>query len=250
MGAVLSIDYGTKRVGLAASDATRAYVFPRDTMLRSTPTEEAAYLRALCREDGIDLLAVGLPLNADGTEGPMAMAARKYAADLTSALQVPHVLVDERYTSQESGYAQIQGTKPKTVGYALHDSPVGQLAWIAEKFRTWTDCDGVIENAVTRDELLTNIMLYWVTGTAPSAGRIYRESRVFGDPTLLGQRLETPVGFAAFPKEVILSPRSWLEAVYNIVQYTEMPRGGHFAALEQPELLVDDIRAFFRRFRE
>jgi len=102
MGAVLSIDYGTKRVGLAASDATRAYVFPRDTMLRSTPTEEAAYLRALCREDGIDLLAVGLPLNADGTEGPMAMAARKYAADLTSALQVPHVLVDERYTSQEA----------------------------------------------------------------------------------------------------------------------------------------------------
>ena len=102
MGAVLSIDYGTKRVGLAASDATRAYVFPRDTMLRSTPTEEAAYLRALCREDGIDLLAVGLPLNADGTEGPMAMAARKYSADLTSALQVPHVLVDERYTSQEA----------------------------------------------------------------------------------------------------------------------------------------------------
>ena len=156
----------------------------------------------------------------------------------------------ERYTTQESGYAQIQGTKPQTVGYALHDSPVGQLAWIAEKFRTWTDCDGVIENAVTRDELLTNVMLYWVTGTAPSAGRIYRESRVFGDPALLGQRLETPVGFAAFPKEVILSPRSWLDAVYNLVQYTEMPRGGHFAALEQPELLVEDIRAFFRRFRD
>ncbi|MEE2679026.1 MAG: epoxide hydrolase, partial [Myxococcota bacterium] len=92
-------------------------------------------------------------------------------------------------------------------------------------------------------------MLYWVTGTAPSAGRIYRESRAFGDPALLGKRLETPVGFAAFPKEVILSPRSWLEAVYNLVQYTEMPRGGHFAALEQPELLVEDIRAFFRRFR-
>ena len=155
----------------------------------------------------------------------------------------------ERFTNQESGYAQIQGTKPQTLGYALHDSPVGQLAWIAEKFRTWTDCDGVIENAVSRDEMLTNIMLYWVTGTAPSAGRIYRESRAFGDPALLGKRLETPVGFAAFPKEVILSPRSWLEAVYNLVQYTEMPRGGHFAALEQPELLVEDIRAFFRRFR-
>lgn len=112
MGAVLSIDYGTKRVGLAVSDATRAYVFPRDTMLRSTPTEEAAYLRALCREDGIELLAVGLPLNADGTEGPMAAAARKYAADLTSALEVPHVLVDERYTSQEAE-EHLRETYPK-----------------------------------------------------------------------------------------------------------------------------------------
>ena len=91
MGAVLSIDYGTKRVGLAASDATRAYVFPRDTMLRSTPTEEAAYLRALCREDGIDLLAVGLPLNADGTEGPMAMAARMSGAPCFPALPPPTI---------------------------------------------------------------------------------------------------------------------------------------------------------------
>ena len=155
----------------------------------------------------------------------------------------------EHYTKEESGYAQIQGTKPQTLGYALNDSPVGQLAWIAEKFRTWTDCDGVIENAVTRDELLTNVMLYWVTGTGGSAGRIYRESRIFSDPSLLRERLETPVGLAAFPKEVIEAPRPWLEALYNLVHYTQMPRGGHFAALEQPELLVDDVRAFFRRFR-
>ena len=112
MGAVLSIDYGTKRVGLAASDATRKYVFPRDTMLRSTLAEEAAHLEVLCREDGVELLAVGLPLNADGTEGPMAVAARKYAADLTSALDIPHVLVDERYTSQEAE-EHLRQTYPK-----------------------------------------------------------------------------------------------------------------------------------------
>ena len=152
------------------------------------------------------------------------------------------------YVAEEAGYAQLQSTKPETLGYALNDSPVGLLAWIAEKFRAWTDCDGVIENAVSRDELLTNVTLYWVTGTAPSAGRLYRESRVGG--TLdLSSRLETPVGHAAFPKEVMRSPRAWVEQRYNLVHWTDMPRGGHFAALEQPERLVEDVRLFFRRFR-
>ncbi len=148
----------------------------------------------------------------------------------------------------ETGYSRIQATKPQTLGYALHDSPVGLLAWIAEKFRAWTDCDGVIENAVSRDELLTNVTLYWVTGTAPSSGRLYREMRksdAFGPQP----RLETPLGFAAFPKEVVRAPRAWLEPSYNIVHWTDMPRGGHFAALEQPELLVEDLRACFRRWR-
>jgi len=154
----------------------------------------------------------------------------------------------QHYVAEESGYAQIQSTKPQTLGYALNDSPVGLLAWIAEKFRTWTDCDGVIENAVSREELLTNVTLYWVTGTAPSAGRFYRETRhseAFGPQSYL----ETPLGVASFPKEVMRAPRAWVEKSYNVVHWTDMPRGGHFAALEQPELLVDDIRKFYRRWR-
>lgn len=154
----------------------------------------------------------------------------------------------QHYVQEESGYAQIQGTKPQTLGYALTDSPVGQLAWIAEKFRTWTDCDGVIENAISRDELLTNVSLYWFTGTAGSSARLYREQRV-GGGLEVRPKLEAPVGVASFPKEVVRSPRAWVETRFNVQQWTDMPRGGHFAALEQPDLLVDDIRTFFRRFR-
>jgi pimeloyl-ACP methyl ester carboxylesterase len=151
------------------------------------------------------------------------------------------------FVDTESGYARIQSTKPQTLGYALHDSPVGQLAWITEKFRTWTDCDGVIENAVSRDELLTNVTLYWVTGTAGSSARLYRETQA--DQRDLRHYLETPTGLACFPGELVQAPRAWLEARVNLVHHEEMPRGGHFAALEQPELLVKDVRAFFRERR-
>jgi len=154
----------------------------------------------------------------------------------------------QHYVHEESGYAQIQSTKPETLGYALVDSPLGLLAWIAEKFRTWTDCEGRIENAVSRDALLTNVMVYWLTGTGGSSGRLYRETRnseAFGPQPFL----ETPVGHAAFPAEVVRCPRRWAERSYNIVHWTDMPRGGHFAALEQPGLLVEDVRSFFRRFR-
>jgi pimeloyl-ACP methyl ester carboxylesterase len=153
----------------------------------------------------------------------------------------------QHYAKEESGYAQIQSTKPQTLGYALTDSPVGQLAWIAEKFRTWTDCGGRIENAVSRDALLSNVTLYWLTGTGASSGRLYRETRVGG--MQLQDYLETPVGHACFPREVMASPRRWIEKLFNVVHWTDMPRGGHFAALEQPELLVEDIRAFYRRWR-
>jgi pimeloyl-ACP methyl ester carboxylesterase len=156
----------------------------------------------------------------------------------------------QHYTAGEGGYASIQASKPETLGLGLADSPVAQLGWIAEKFRSWTDCDGVIENAVARDDLLTNVMLYWITNTGASSARFYyegmRSGAMFPQPT----RLETPVGHAAFPKEIIAAPRSWCEAAFNVVHWTDMPRGGHFAALEQPELLLEDVRAFFRRFRE
>ena len=153
------------------------------------------------------------------------------------------------FQNEETGYQQIQGTKPQTLGVALNDSPVGLAAWIVEKFRTWCDCDGNPENVFTKDELLTNITLYWLTQTAASSARIYYESRHAAPSPYAGRRIEVPTACADFPKEIIWSPRRWLEGRYNITRWTEMPKGGHFAAFEQPQLLVDDVRAFFRDLR-
>jgi pimeloyl-ACP methyl ester carboxylesterase len=151
------------------------------------------------------------------------------------------------YQDWDSGYSKEQSTRPQTIGYSLVDSPVGQLAWIIEKFWSWTDCDGHPENVLSRDELLDNIMLYWLTASGASSGRLYWESfgRVGGD----ARRVEVPTGVAAFPREIIKSPRSWCEAGYNITRWTDMPKGGHFAAFEQPELYVEDVRAFFATVR-
>ncbi len=152
------------------------------------------------------------------------------------------------YQREENGYARIQGTRPQTIGYALDDSPAGLAAWIVEKFRAWTDCDGDVERCLTKDVMLDNIMLYWLTGTAHSAGRLYYEVD-HGGAHVPNARVEVPVGVASFPREVLRFPRSWAESRYNIVRWTDMPRGGHFAALEQPDLLVDDVRSFFRTVR-
>ena len=147
------------------------------------------------------------------------------------------------YQKWEAGYSKQQSTRPQTLGYGLADSPVGQLAWIVEKFMAWSDCDGHPENVFTRDELLDNVMLYWATNSATSSARLYWES--FGAATGAG-RVEVPTGVARFPKEILKSPRSWCAAAYNLVSWTDMPRGGHFAAFEQPELFVEDVRTFFR----
>jgi microsomal epoxide hydrolase len=150
--------------------------------------------------------------------------------------------------SDGRGYQAIQGTKPQTLGYGLNDSPAGLAAWIVEKFHGWSDNDGNVESAFTKDEMLTNITLYWVTGTITSSSRIYYES---GNtpPTRPVGYIDVPTAAAVFPKEINFTPRRWAEARYNIVRWTLMPRGGHFAALEEPELLVDDIRAFFGGLR-
>jgi pimeloyl-ACP methyl ester carboxylesterase len=167
-------------------------------------------------------------------------------AGLTDA-EKQRLNVRQTFQAEETGYQQIQGTKPQTIGIALNDSPVGLAAWIVEKFRTWCDCDGNPEKIFTKDELLTNITLYWVTQTAASSARIYYESRhAAAAPP---RRIEAPTACADFPKEIIWSPRKWLEARYNITRWTVMPRGGHFAAFEQPQLLMDDVRAFFRTLR-
>jgi pimeloyl-ACP methyl ester carboxylesterase len=150
------------------------------------------------------------------------------------------------FSRDESGYALEQGTKPQTLGVALNDSPAGLLAWIVEKFRGWSDCDGDPETVFTRDQLLTNVMLYWVTETITSSVRLYWESRMSGIWTKPLDPVTVPTGIARYPKEEILRfPRSWVEQIYNVTYWSVLPRGGHFAAMEQPDLFVDDVRKFF-----
>ncbi|BBZ14815.1 epoxide hydrolase family protein [Mycobacterium branderi] len=152
----------------------------------------------------------------------------------------------EYYETWDSGYAKQQSTRPQTLGYGLVDSPAGQMAWIIEKFWSWMDCDGHPENVVSRDELLDNVMVYWLTASAASSARMYWES--FKSFQAAGS-VDLPTGVAAFPKEIIRSPRAWCEANYNITHWSDMPRGGHFAAFEQPQLFVEDVRAFFAGYR-
>jgi pimeloyl-ACP methyl ester carboxylesterase len=155
----------------------------------------------------------------------------------------------EAWLQAEGGYSHIQGTKPQTLSYGLNDSPAGLAAWIVEKYRTWSDCHGDIESRFTKDELLTTITLYWVTQTIHSSIRLYYET--LRQPWSLQQdeRIVVPSGMAAFPQEISRPPREWGERSFNVQRWTEMPRGGHFAALEEPELLANDIRAFFRPLR-
>jgi len=154
------------------------------------------------------------------------------------------------FLKEETGYQWIQGTKPTTLAFALTDSPAGLAAWLVEKFRTWTDCDGNPENALTRDEMLTNIMLYWVTGAIGSSFWPYYD-RMHGPwPIPKGATIDVPTGYAEFPKEILRPPRSVAERIYtDIRRWTVMKKGGHFAALEQPETLIEDIREFFRPLR-
>ena len=152
------------------------------------------------------------------------------------------------WTDEERGYSHMHSTKPQTLGYSLNDSPAGLAAWIIEKYRSWCDCEGNPETKFSKDELLTTITIYWATQTATSAARYYYEGRHSNSPPNI-QRVEVPTACAAFPKEFRFTPRRWLEARYNLTRFTLMPRGGHFAASEEPELLVDDLRAFFRTVR-
>ncbi|WP_328822458.1 epoxide hydrolase family protein [Micromonospora rubida] len=145
-----------------------------------------------------------------------------------------------------SGYAIVQSTRPQTISYALTDSPVGQLAWIVEKFKEWTDPSaGLPEDAIDRDLILTDVSVYWLTGTAGSAARIYYEdARTWGQAS---PRSQVPTGVAVFPNDITLRPLA--ERDHNVVHWSEFSRGGHFAALEAPDLLVDDVRKFFRPLR-
>jgi pimeloyl-ACP methyl ester carboxylesterase len=159
-------------------------------------------------------------------------------------------------TADHRAYSAIQGTRPQTLGYALNDSPAGLAAWVIDKFWAWSDHGGDLEASFTKDELLTNITLYWVTGTMPASVRIYYESQhnQARPPSMTAFQSGSkpaPLGFALFPKEINVPPRAWVERSVGstLIHWTEMPRGGHFAALEQPTLLVEDVRKFFRLVR-
>lgn len=156
---------------------------------------------------------------------------------------------NECWDNSEGAYAKLQSTKPQTLSYGLNDSPVGLAAWIVEKFRAWSDCDGEIERRFTKDELLTNVTIYWITETVNSSIRLYYENGHNSTPLKQGERIDVPTAVALFPKEIRHPPREWAERTCNVQQWTEMPRGGHFAAQEEPELLVEDIRTFFRSLR-
>jgi len=153
------------------------------------------------------------------------------------------------YERWESGYAKQQSTRPQTLGYCLTDSPVGQLAWILEKFWAWTDCDGHPEDILTRDEMLDNVMLYWLPGTAASSARLYWES-IESFRSTVTDPITIPVGCSIFPKEIFRTSRRWAEKRYaNLVYFHEVEKGGHFAAFEQPETFVREVRTCFKALR-
>ena len=155
-----------------------------------------------------------------------------------------------KWRDEESGYAQIQRTKPQTLSYGLNDSPAGLCAWFVEKYRTLSDCGGDIERVYTKDELLTTAMIYWVSQSISSSTRLYYEVKhhpAFLEP---GRRIDVPSAFAIYPGEISRPPRSWAERFFGgIHRWTVMPRGGHFPALEAPQLYVEDVRAAFRSLR-
>jgi len=187
---------------------------------------------------------------------PPARAPREEPGRGVSAEEFERFRTRRTELADHKGYSSIQGTRPLALGYGLQDSPAGLAAWIVDKFWAWSDHGGDLESRFTRDELLTNVMIYWVTGTMPSSVRIYFESRRDSPRPVTMSHFETngphaPLGFARYPKEINVPPRAWVERQFGdtLIHWTEMPRGGHFAAMETPELLVRDVRAFFERVR-
>ena len=189
---------------------------------------------------------VGLHLNyIPGSYRPWLGAGAAPLAELERAF----VESAERWYESEGGYAHVQATRPDTLGYALSDSPVGLLAWILEKLRDWADCDGDVERRFSKDTILTHVTLYWLTGSIASANRLYYEAKRNPIHLAKGERVRVPTGIAHFAKEAPAAPRPWVERGYDVRHWSELPRGGHFAAMEEPELLVEDVRSFFRPLR-
>lgn len=174
--------------------------------------------------------------------------------DLMSAADEAKLSEEERrykqaasaWVAQEGGYMSIQSTRPQTLAYGLSDSPAGLAGWLMEKFRVWSDCQGDLKQSFSEDELITHIMVYWVTNTIGSTAHLYYENAHSLPP--LGY-IEVPTALALFPADVLLPPKAWAARHLNVTRVTSMPRGGHFTAWEEPEALADDIREFYRPFR-
>jgi pimeloyl-ACP methyl ester carboxylesterase len=184
---------------------------------------------------------VGIHLNMP-VAGPAAAAGASAPTDEELAALASY----DEHRRWGTGYSKQQSTRPQTLGYGLVDSPAGQCAWIVEKFWAWTDCHGHPENALSRDQLLDNVMLYWLPGTAASSARLYWES--FRNPRL--DPVGIPTGCSIFAKEILRSPRAWVEARYTDLRYwNTLDKGGHFAAFEQPERFTTELRNFFHLVR-
>ncbi len=153
------------------------------------------------------------------------------------------------WSAAEGAYAAMHRTKPQTAAFGLTDSPAGLAAWIVEKLRAWSDCGGDIERRFTKDEILTNVTIYWLTGTIGSAMRMYHANAAIS-PEQHARRVEVPSGFSLFAGDIVRPPRAWLERTTNAVRITEPVRGGHFAPFEEPELYAEELREFFRPYRE
>ena len=192
------------------------------------------------------------PDHVVGIHTTLVGGARPYLGPGSKELSEREVSYNEErdaWQDAEGGYNHIQGTKPQTLSYGLNDSPVGLCAWIVEKWRSWSDCDGEVEKRFTKDELLTNVMVYWVTQSIGSSCRLYYESR--RTPWYLeeGENIQVPCAVAIFPRELFHPPGEFAQRSQNLQQFAEMPRGGHFNSLEEPELLAGEVRRFFRNLR-
>jgi len=154
-----------------------------------------------------------------------------------------------KFREEGTAYQRIHGSKPQTLAYGLTDSPAGLAGWIIEKFQAWSDCHGDVLSHLTLDQLCTNLSIYWFTATINSSTRLYFESMRTGGLAAIEGRVEVPTGVAVFPAEMIRPPRAWCEQLYDLRRWTVMPSGGHFAAMEEPQLWIDDVRAFFRTVR-
>jgi pimeloyl-ACP methyl ester carboxylesterase len=149
----------------------------------------------------------------------------------------------KKWQMTEGGYAMLLSSQPQTLGYGLNDSPAGLASWIIEKFYRWSDCNGSLENCFSKDELLNNLNIYWFTQTINAANRIYYETARQVPPQNF-KKIEVPAAITMYPKDLIMAPREYADRIYNVQKWTEMKKGGHFAALEQPELFSEDIREF------